>query len=518
MRVIWRMRGGDPDFAAAVDTSFPDDSAALAATPMRHPSALMAYNVLRFVSVLVGAGLLLRAGASEQAISAISYEAHPREQATKPRIVLPPPALRMVAKTNAASFDDENGRSARGGSEEPRQRIAPLKPVHRTVPSDKAAPPSPAKFAPVARIADASPPAGSSRLASATFSLARRRPEAALLAPVKVASRPQVVTVTGPPAFLAGRVSADLTGSARKLPGAKLQATPGQVAAEPASSLVPRTPTIASPTNSADSVPAGNPQLKLSLAAPEMTPGPRTTVLTSDIQDVMHRPASAWDYADALPGEVTGYGAPGQRKAEVEPIPVPQPVPERFAASTPRPVVAGPVASNHPAADHATVARASSASRSTAASETQVPVQNSPSRPLALLDVAPRVNLQALAAKADRRSASIAPGSSRDDPAQAPAPEAAKAVLLAADKASRWARFDPAQPRSRRDSLGIAPPADSSAAASSVVAAASNDVPFGGGAASAMDDSGAASVSAVEAHGTRQSGTSLRDSIPRPAF
>jgi hypothetical protein len=75
-----------------------------------------------------------------------------------------------------------------------------------------------------------------------------------------------------------------------------------------------------------------------------MARGPRTTVLTSDIRDVMRRPASAWDYAEALPPELTGRAGAVQRSASADAVPVAQialqSAPQRAAAPAPAPAFA----------------------------------------------------------------------------------------------------------------------------------------------------------------------------------
>jgi len=149
------------------------------------------------------------------------------------------------------------------------------------------------------------------------------------------------MVASGSSAFQPAALPSVLVGSARAQSDLKPQAARLKVAAEPASPLMRRAQTAAPLAKSADSTPAGKLPVQLVLAAPEMTPGPRTTALTSDIKDVMRRPASAWDYADALPSEVTGYGAVNQSKAGAKPMPATQPAPSSLAAAAPKPLGAG---------------------------------------------------------------------------------------------------------------------------------------------------------------------------------
>jgi len=158
MQVMPLMEEEVHDFAAVIDPPFPGESRVLVTTSLPRQTDLIAYNVLRFVLVLVCAGLFLRTGASEQSISAIGYEAHHREQATKTRIILPQPAIELVAKSHVVSLDDETSSSATGGLDASRQRIAPSKRLRRTGTTGKAALTSPDKLLLFSRTADVPPP------------------------------------------------------------------------------------------------------------------------------------------------------------------------------------------------------------------------------------------------------------------------------------------------------------------------------------------------------------------------
>jgi hypothetical protein len=66
-----------------------------------------------------------------------------------------------------------------------------------------------------------------------------------------------------------------------------------------------------------------------------MRPGPRTTVLTTDVRTAMRRPASAWDYAEGLPPELGGRPAAAPRQASAQAVaPVAAP-PVQLAMPTP---------------------------------------------------------------------------------------------------------------------------------------------------------------------------------------
>jgi hypothetical protein len=126
----------------------------------------------------------------------------------------------------------------------------------------------------------------------------RRTAAVGLFAPIKVASWPVTAIAKAEPAHASGF------------------AQPAAVSTAPRSAA-PRAPALAISTPTASNDPVTAAPVKISLALPVMRPGPRTTVLTSDIHDVMRRPASAWDYAETLLPELNGRA--GQRSASAQP-------------------------------------------------------------------------------------------------------------------------------------------------------------------------------------------------------
>lgn len=267
----------------------------LRATPIagkRNPVRTLAYNALRFASVLIGAGLLMRTASAEYVFSA---QQEPKwqpgsQQPDKPfpaRLVLPQPAFgtpaRALADTRKAVGAAATRQPDRAGLRAPPSSAGKSAPANAELALALAE-----KVPELARMEAAPPPAANARPvvqaahalvhAEQTNVIPARQPQAAagLLAPVQI--------VSGPP-------------------------------------VVPRAPAVAPPI--APSIAASRPTaaepVQISLAPPSMRPGPRTTALSSDVRAEMRRPASAWDYAEALPLELQGHPATEQRQAELEP-------------------------------------------------------------------------------------------------------------------------------------------------------------------------------------------------------
>ena len=525
--------------AASFDSRFSEEHALLVTPPMRYPSGLSPYNILRFASVVIGAGLLLRAGASEQAVSAISHEGPQAATANKPRIALPQPAFSVVAESHKAVLGGGHAPSAAVTLDTPVQRIALPKAAFANTASSvsdstsskvalrksaeaptaksviaKAGPGKvalqdaaslapnalgspalataamapaksasfPAKRMPIASVAEVGPSAGSAQMAPISLSLERRGPEAGLLAPVTLTIRPSSAAISSP----ARAVS-------RSLPQPMLR----QAAAAPAPAMAQRLSARASPAKGAE--PA---RVMLSLAPPVMTRGPRTTVLTSDINDVMQRPASAWDYAEALPGDLNGYGTYGPRRAEAEQRPAAQqPAPQRLVEAAVLHARTGSVRANS-AEPAAQLAKADPG-----AAVQHAPAPGKASKPLALLDLPPSAAPQAHDAQVAKRRAVAVPANRRGAPLPSPA----------ADQAMVDAVLPAARSGLRRDLLVADPAADPAAPPPRVIAAAGSELPGSSAEASSADSYGASTVLA-DASAPDGSNTSLRDQIPRPAF
>ena len=267
----------------------------LRATPIagkRNPVRTLAYNALRFASVLIGAGLLMRTASAEYVSSA---QQEPKwqpssQQPDKPspaRLVLPQPAFGTPVRV--------------------------LADTHRAVVGARARQPDGAGLATPLSSAVKSAPANAER----ALALAEKVPE---LARMEAAPPPAANARLGVQAVQA-QLSAEKT---NVIPARQRQAVAGllapvQIVSGPP--VVSRAPAVASPI--APSIAASRPTaaepVQISLAPPSMRPGPRTTALSSDVHAEMRRPASAWDYAEALPPELQGHPGTQQRQAELEP-------------------------------------------------------------------------------------------------------------------------------------------------------------------------------------------------------
>jgi len=149
----------------------------------------------------------------------------------------------------------------------------------------------------------------------------RRVAASGLLAPVSIANRPVPTAVVATnqtrSAGSARLAAASSLATGGGFASAQPQPAVRPAAAAPALAPTQRAPAITGNAPVAIDGPGSAPPVKISLAPPVMRPGPRTTVLTSNIRDVMRRPASAWDYAEALPPELTGHA--GQQSASAQP-------------------------------------------------------------------------------------------------------------------------------------------------------------------------------------------------------
>ncbi|MFM9935790.1 MAG: hypothetical protein ACKVOL_06285 [Novosphingobium sp.] len=323
-------------------------------------------------------------------------------------------------------------------------------------------------------------------------------------------------------------------------------ATPGpgrQRAAGSPTSLAQREPAIApaasnlSPVSAkAVSVSPVSPSpapVKISLAPPVMRPGPRTTVLTSDIRDVMRRPASAWDYAEGLPPELTGHSGSGQRSAEAEPV-AQQPAPDmsdelryqmaegtaqgvRVQQAPPAPPSSSRVARSAPV-------RAAPVQGSSVQAAVAPVASAAPGGPTADHRSAPSPGKQ-IAAKPP----AVAPIALLDRPFIArparpvPLAESKTVAIISpdrriyADHASGLVRGKAAPvPPKGKDDLAVAAPEDSKDPGLRVSAAA---IPVQAEADGGQDPARTASTARLaDASGTDSGSPSLRDRIPRPEF
>jgi hypothetical protein len=142
---------------------------------------------------------------------------------------------------------------------------------------------------------------------------------AGLLAPVRLVTRSASLVATPPTArasVLTGAQPTAAGSTAMLSAGSRLGNTMQQV---PTANAAPRAVNIASVINGAAPASASITPGNISLATLTMRPGPRTTVLTSDIKDEMRRPASAWAYAEALPSELLGRESAARHSDSLEP-------------------------------------------------------------------------------------------------------------------------------------------------------------------------------------------------------
>lgn len=407
-------------------------------------------NLLRFASILVGAGLLLRVGAAEQANSAIDDGKAAAAKPRTTRITMPQPAFghqadssgnAAIAKTSAtlpaitpaiAKAAQARGKGNSLRTETPTPAFAAAfgsaldsaaAPViswvanselganvrsHLGATKFKPGGRSPAKSLDATRLAlsgDApatgavlvatpgtalrSKPAMASKPAQAISFTSRRATAEGLLAPVRITSAsggsllapvraapagvgagsantalvfsvPDTVARRSAGPVLAGStlagaasVAVARTGKAPLAPAARQalvsDAPSVQAAASAPATRLPVGAALvnARPQPSALAPAAANPiaspviaqPVQISLAAPVMTRGPRTTLRTSILSDVMRRPASAWDYAEGLSPEMAGAA---QRNAGVQPAGALLPVQTASSPAAPRQITAGP--------------------------------------------------------------------------------------------------------------------------------------------------------------------------------
>jgi hypothetical protein len=279
-----------------------------------HPVRSMAFSALRFASVLIGAGLLLRTASAEYVVSA-PHGAAPqpanRGFATRQpaRLILPKPGFghpgispeRVIEGGLAAPAG-----AAPAGRERRRQRHEP---AHKVALASLSAP-----------VAEAS--AGQAPTASEPVAEVKLGKAAGAVAAVKPADRPAAdaprvaVTTMAPPAPPRPQLAAAGLLAPVRIVSGKPSPVP-----TPAPSVPVATPPAAQP-------------VQISLAPPVMRPGPRTTVLTTDVRTAMRRPASAWDYAEALPAELGARSAAVARPAGTPPgtLPVQMATPSAIAA------------------------------------------------------------------------------------------------------------------------------------------------------------------------------------------
>ena len=351
------------DSAAAPDLPGAAESSVVLPEVQAHPVRKIAINFVRFASVLLGAGLLLRTGAAEQAVSASDAEKPQPQRPVGNRLVLPQPAFGHDLHAGKGSglaepsggtaphlaFAPEAGTPEAGTAEAGTRGAAARQSSSAKAHGIKAAPAAAANalassaavnaptFVPGKARVDASvaPSSGGAASSAALASAAPKAFAAAKSAPARAGSAPQRT------AALAAASSALILESTRRTASSGLLAPVNVVsrpvptaAAAPALAATHRTPAIAGSAAPVVDGPGAAPPVKISLAPPVMRPGPRTTVLTSDIHDVMRRPASAWDYAEALPPELTGHAS--QQSASAQPQAIQQPAVQTAAVAPPK--------------------------------------------------------------------------------------------------------------------------------------------------------------------------------------
>ncbi|WP_298194104.1 hypothetical protein [Novosphingobium sp.] len=274
-----------------------------------HPLRSMAFSALRFASVLIGAGLLLRTASAEYVVSAPqggSPQPESREPAAKPlaRLSLPKPDFGQPAKAH--------------------ERVAQAVPKRETTQTEAVARLS----APIVGTSSAKAPAAMMPAAEVKLEKDTGAVAAVLPAERPASEAPHIgATAAALPSPPRQQVAgAGLLSPVRIVSGRPSQA-PATAAPAPAAAPVPvATPPVAQP-------------VQIALAPPVMRPGPRTTVLTTDVRAEMRRPASAWDYAEALPAELSGRPAAAPRQAaSVQPAvpPVQMAMPSTVQALQPK--------------------------------------------------------------------------------------------------------------------------------------------------------------------------------------
>lgn len=265
-----------------------------------HPVRSMAFSALRFASVLIGAGLLLRTASAEYVVSA-PHGAAPqpanRGFATRQpaRLILPKPGFGQPSISPERVI--EGGLAAPAGAapagrERRRQRHEH---AHKVA---LAGLPAPVAEASAGQAPTASTPVAEVKLGKAAGAVAAVKP-----ADLPAADAPPVaVTTMAPPAPPRPQLAAAGLLAPVRIVSGKPSPVP-----TPAPSVPVATPPAAQP-------------VQISLAPPVMRSGPRTTVLTTDVRTAMRRPASVWDYAEALPAELGARSAAVARPAGTPPV------------------------------------------------------------------------------------------------------------------------------------------------------------------------------------------------------
>lgn len=469
-------------------------------------------NVLRFASVLVGAGLLLRTASAENVVSAPQQEPNlqPRD-AARTRLVLPKPAFGNAAP--AAEARIEQLAAAPAKAKEPRVEIrpapaklaaaAPVKPkaVIAAEPAAAGELPAPSFAAAPRQVDNAAPAMAFTKPGLAARSTAPAlQPVSFAVAPTPIAAKPAVATSgrASAPASASGRVSpAAVVAPMRAQPAAGLLAPVRIVSGTP----VARKPeaAIAATTSAPAPRPATTAQpVQISLAPPVMRPGPRTTELTTDVKVAMRRAASSWDYAEALPPELMGRAAVAPRQT---------------AAAA----VAGPAARAVTAPGAAQLAAATNAAPASVAAAASA---QAPGAPVA----AAQVTGAPAPAKVVQGEAAPRPLALLDRPAQ---PAAVKAPALHSAAVSAASRPERVADRRSQASLAVrdAEPARRAAAPAPLAPAAdlrrnrkTDDAVAANIEVSLQDADLPAETTLAAASGGDGSGLSLRDRVPLPAF
>ncbi|KUR70752.1 hypothetical protein AQZ52_12975 [Novosphingobium fuchskuhlense] len=503
----------------AGEAGLPGDESQGTARAVRdlHPLRAMTVSALRFASVLIGAGLLLRTASSEQVISAAPDPGHKPDTRQPQRFrpaALPEPAfgfaepgLRDLAPSHAlANPQPRHRRDAR--TQTAVDAIAPTQVA--AVPGDSA---KGFSFAAGAHDNPDSRPAVTQRVATPTALAANTA------LPEKRLSEKPAFGKPAPAKSVGANVSS--SGTQRAEPAAGLL-TPVRIASgAPASRPMPVMAPVAQQ-------PAAPQTVQISLAIPVMRPGPRTTALTTDVHAAMHRPASAWDYAEALPPELAGRPAAMPRTAAVQPAAaaLPVTVPAKVAALAAAEPSSSPAAAP-PAAKPAHVVLRQNVAPSAASAPATPPVAAASPAPagkpsentvaaatiaspprLALLDRPSVPREHGLGQPSNRRSlAAIDPKAGRADQVPLlPGRSARPAQPLGDDRRSRLSQYERSVVAANMQSGSVdrGPDVRLTSGLTRVSATSSN-----GSGGTAIDS---------DATGNDGNGTSLRDRMPLPAF
>ncbi|WP_225010401.1 hypothetical protein [Novosphingobium percolationis] len=248
----------------------------------------MAVHALRFASILVGAGLILRAGASERAMSAVdvdddrsagAFPALPKQYA----LAMPQPAFGGAATfaRQAPTFAQQAAFAAPATAPKPGLAAPAM---------SKVAEPAASKAALVAVRDDAAKASVPSELQGLAKTPAAHAAVPTIAAPAVV---PAASLLQAAPAIVS-HPNVGVAPSANA-PTAAAMAPAAQAIVHP---VTPGTPSVAAP---ALALPTQ--------AAPVAGVHPRQVSQPSDLESVLHSPASAWDYAEAVPDELRGTPA-----------------------------------------------------------------------------------------------------------------------------------------------------------------------------------------------------------------